>query len=124
MITPYTAPIKLQVVQLHLRLHLFNHLEQVQKRPTQSPATAVRNILIPRFSQNPCASCDLLKTSTPLAIFKELGGSRAFIRNSALSWKSLRLLRFLQKLPANQTAALLSYRIFSMIFACENLLCQ
>jgi hypothetical protein len=88
------------------------YLEQVQKRPTQSPATDVRNILIPRFSQNPCTSCALLKTSAPLALSKNSTGSRAFIRNSALSWKSLRLLRFLQKPRANKPAALLSYRIF------------
>jgi hypothetical protein len=52
---------------------------------------------------------------------KNLTCSRAFIKNSALSWKSLRLLRFLQKPRANQPAALLSYPIFFMIFACENL---
>jgi hypothetical protein len=102
LITPYTAPIKLQEVQLHLLLHLFNHLEQVQKRPTQSPATAVRNILVQlfspkslrflRFAKNFCAFGAVSKKMAASALLTEtlrfLGNPCAycaFFKNPALT---------------------------------------
>jgi hypothetical protein len=84
LITPYTAPIKLQVQFNCVFVSIYSIvLNRFSKGlPTQSPATAVRNILIPRFSQNPCASTDFSKFLAAPALLAEtlrfLGNPHAY----------------------------------------------
>jgi hypothetical protein len=77
----------IKLVELHLHIHLFNHLEQVQKSHAQSPATAVRNILVHvagSFLVYPETNFGLHKLLIKILI------NCAFLKNAAFSLKSSR----------------------------------